>query len=110
MDYHIILSPKAVRDLEAVVRYIAQDSPETARKFGQQLLKKAKELGSFPLKGQAVPEFNDPSNPSASSQTLPHHLQNRRRQETGEHCKILVFITSQTGTVTTSHEQNSQQS
>ena len=61
MDYQVILSPKAVRDLEAVVRYIAQDSPETARRLGQQLLKKTKELGSFPLKGQAVPEFNDPS-------------------------------------------------
>ena len=51
MDYQVILSPKAISDLEAVIRYIALDNPETARKFGQRLLEKTKELGKFPIKG-----------------------------------------------------------
>jgi plasmid stabilization system protein ParE len=42
MDYKVILSRKAVRDLEVVVRYIALDNPETARKLGERLLAKTK--------------------------------------------------------------------
>jgi toxin ParE1/3/4 len=60
MDYTVILSPKAVGDLETIVRYIALNNPEAARKVGQNLLNKAKELGQFPFKGQIVPEFNSP--------------------------------------------------
>jgi toxin ParE1/3/4 len=59
MDYTVILSPKAVGDLEAIVRYIALDNPKAARKVGQNLLTKTKELSQFPLKGQKVPEFNN---------------------------------------------------
>jgi addiction module RelE/StbE family toxin len=59
MDYKVILSPKAVGDLEAIVRYIALNNPEAARKVGQNLLNKTKELSQFPLKGQMVPEFNN---------------------------------------------------
>jgi toxin ParE1/3/4 len=61
MDYTIILSPKAVGDLEAIVRYISLTSPSAARKVGQSLLDKTKELSQFPLKGQKVPEFNSPN-------------------------------------------------
>ncbi|MDX2213220.1 MAG: type II toxin-antitoxin system RelE/ParE family toxin [Oculatellaceae cyanobacterium bins.114] len=60
MDYTVILSPKAVGDLEAIVRYITLNNPEAARMVGQNLLNKAKELSQFPLKGQMVPEFNSP--------------------------------------------------
>ncbi|MBW4505047.1 MAG: type II toxin-antitoxin system RelE/ParE family toxin [Scytonematopsis contorta HA4267-MV1] len=61
MDYNVILSPKAVGDLEAIVRYIALNNPEAASSVGQNLLNKTKELGRFPFFGQMVPEFNDPS-------------------------------------------------
>lgn len=61
MDYQVILSPKAVRDLEAIVRYIALENPEAARKLGQRLLEKTEELKTFPFKGQKVPEFDDVS-------------------------------------------------
>ena len=37
MDYTVILSPKAVRDLEKIVRYIALNNPEAARKERQQI-------------------------------------------------------------------------
>ncbi|BAT54113.1 plasmid stabilization system [Nostoc sp. NIES-3756] len=59
MDYQVILSPKAVGDLETIVRYIALTNPEAARKLGQKLIQKANELSQFPFKGQKVPEFDD---------------------------------------------------
>lgn len=59
MDYTVILSPKAVGDLEAIVRYIALDNPKAARKVGQTLLNKTEELSQFPFKGQKVPEFKN---------------------------------------------------
>jgi toxin ParE1/3/4 len=59
MDYTVILSPKAVGDLEAIVRYIALTNPQAASKVGQNLLNKTKELSQFPFKGQKVPEFNN---------------------------------------------------
>jgi toxin ParE1/3/4 len=59
MEYQVILSPKAVGDLETIVRYIALNNPEAARKLGQRLLEKTKELSQFPFKGQKVPEFDD---------------------------------------------------
>jgi toxin ParE1/3/4 len=61
MDYQVILSPKAVGDLETIIRYIAQDNPEAARKLGQRLLIKTKELSQFPFKGQKVLEFDEPN-------------------------------------------------
>jgi plasmid stabilization system protein ParE len=52
MDYQVVLSPKAVGDLEAIVRYIALSNAEAARKLGQQLLEKSRELSQFPFIGQ----------------------------------------------------------
>lgn len=60
MDYTVILSPKAVGDLESIVRYIASSNPAAARKVGQNLLSKTKELAQFLPKGQKVSEFNSP--------------------------------------------------
>ncbi|NCR59058.1 MAG: type II toxin-antitoxin system RelE/ParE family toxin [Microcystis aeruginosa LL13-06] len=59
MDYKVILSPQAIRDLETIVRYVAITNPELAKKLGQQLLDKTKDLGFFPFRGRVVPEFND---------------------------------------------------
>lgn len=61
MDYTVILSPKAVGDLEAIVRYISLSNPSAAGKVGQSLLEKTRELSQFPFKGQKVPEFDDPN-------------------------------------------------
>lgn len=61
MGYTVVLSPKAVGDLEAIVRYIALNNPEAARRVGQRLLNKTKELSQFPFKGQMVVEFNSPA-------------------------------------------------
>ncbi|MHC5776469.1 type II toxin-antitoxin system RelE/ParE family toxin [Nostoc sp.] len=59
MDYQVILSPRAVEDLETIIWYIAQDNPEAARKIGQGLLEKTKELSQFPFKGQKVSELDE---------------------------------------------------
>jgi toxin ParE1/3/4 len=59
MDYIVILSPRAVGDLEAIIRYIALENPTAAGKVGQNLLNKTKELSQFPFKGQKVPEFSN---------------------------------------------------
>jgi len=60
VDYRVILSPKAVSDLEAIVRYIDRSNSKAAKRVGRSLLDKAKELKQFPLKGKKVPEFDRP--------------------------------------------------
>jgi toxin ParE1/3/4 len=60
MDYQVVLSPRAVEDLETIVKYFALDNPEVARRLARQMLEKTTELGKFPLRGQIVPEFSDP--------------------------------------------------
>ncbi len=52
MDYTIVLSPKAVKDLEAIVRYISLTNPIVDQKVGENLIEKTKELSQFPLKGR----------------------------------------------------------
>ena len=60
MDYKVILSPRAIQDLQEIVRYIAWDSPNDAERFGNKLLSKAQSLSFLPERGRAVPEFKDP--------------------------------------------------
>jgi toxin ParE1/3/4 len=38
MDFQVVLSPRAIKDLEAIVRYIAWDNPEAAERFGRLLI------------------------------------------------------------------------
>lgn len=59
MGYEVILSPKALEDLESVVSYISQDNPEAALKFGKKLLREVALLEISPNIGMKVPEFED---------------------------------------------------
>lgn len=61
MDYQVILSPRAIRDLQEIVRYISFDKPAVAQRFGLQLIEKTRVLAGFPELGRAVPEFADPA-------------------------------------------------
>ena len=61
MDFKIILSPRAIRDLQEIVRYISFDNPVRAESFGRELIAKARLLISFPELGRVVPEFYDPN-------------------------------------------------
>lgn len=51
MDYRVILSPAALRDLGAIARYIAQDNPAAARKVGLDLVAMAQSLSRLPYRG-----------------------------------------------------------
>ena len=61
MGRKVILSPQAIEDSEAIVRYIAQDSPGRERTFGEPLVARTKQLADFPESGRIVPEFHDPA-------------------------------------------------
>jgi len=61
MDYQVVLSPSARRDLKDIVRYISFDSPDRAERFGHLLISKTKILSNFPEIGREVPEIGDPS-------------------------------------------------
>ena len=61
MGCPVILTPQSQEDLRDIVRYIARDDPERARKFGYLLIDKSLTLGTFPERGRVVPEIQDPS-------------------------------------------------
>lgn len=61
MGCQVILAPRAIRDLETIVRYIATDNPAAALRFGQALIEKARSVGTFPEAGRVVPEIGDPN-------------------------------------------------
>ncbi|NJK92546.1 MAG: type II toxin-antitoxin system RelE/ParE family toxin [Blastochloris sp.] len=60
MDYKVILSPRAIKDLEEIVRYISLDKPKVAFRFGNALIDAALALGHHPEMGVVVQEFDDP--------------------------------------------------
>jgi toxin ParE1/3/4 len=51
MDYRVILSRPALRDLGEIARYIATDNPPAAEKVGVQLLALAESLTLLPRRG-----------------------------------------------------------
>ena len=56
----IIWSPQALRDIESIRTYIAQDSPRVAELVAGRIIKAVERLTSFPESGRKVPERNDP--------------------------------------------------
>jgi len=61
MGYKVILAPRAIDDLRDIVVYVAADRPVAAERLGYALIEKTKALATFPLLGQVVPEFDDPT-------------------------------------------------
>ena len=61
MDFKVILTPQSLDDLEEIVRFIAQDNPERARTFGNELINHALSVRTFPERGRIVPEIEDPA-------------------------------------------------
>jgi toxin ParE1/3/4 len=59
MDYRVVLSRSARSDITDIVRYISVDDPQRALTFGRFLLRHARRLGQFPLRGRVAPEFDD---------------------------------------------------
>ena len=59
MGCQVIRSPRAIRDLSAIVRYISFDNPRAAEQFGYALIDAALTLATLPERGRFVPEFSD---------------------------------------------------
>ena len=51
MDYKVILSRPALRDLGEIARYIAQDNLSAAERVGEELLDIAASLKTLPYRG-----------------------------------------------------------
>ena len=43
--------------LDAIYRYIAQDSPEYAKRMLDRLTRRSQQIAEFPLSGRIVPEY-----------------------------------------------------
>ena len=60
-NFKVIFAPRAGRDLENIVHYIAKHAgAEIAERFGIQLIEKALSLKTFPQRGRIVPEVGEP--------------------------------------------------
>jgi toxin ParE1/3/4 len=57
---HLVWSPQAAADLEALCEYIARDSPEYARVFARQVLVLVESIPDHPQAGRIVPEMDSP--------------------------------------------------
>ena len=51
MGWKIIFAPQALEELEQIVRFIAQDDPQAAIRFGDYLVDRAESLTNFPELG-----------------------------------------------------------
>ena len=56
MAFKVIWTQSALTDLEQIVRYIAVENSNAARRFGLTLIRRIEELAGFPRKGRIVPE------------------------------------------------------
>ena len=60
MGVPVVITPTAIADLGEIVRFIASDSPERAKRFGYALIDQALSLSPFPEMGRMTPEVGDP--------------------------------------------------
>ena len=51
MGWKVIFAPQALDELEQIVRFIAQDNPDAAIRFGDYLVDRAESLANFPEMG-----------------------------------------------------------
>jgi toxin ParE1/3/4 len=56
MGCKIIFSPQAIADLEAAVRFIAEENPDAALRIGNVLIDRVAILENFPLLGSPYPK------------------------------------------------------
>jgi plasmid stabilization system protein ParE len=60
MEYKVVLAPRAIDDLRAIVVHISVDRPGAAVRLANALVERTKTLGVFPTLGRMVPEFGLP--------------------------------------------------
>jgi toxin ParE1/3/4 len=81
----VVITTEALEDLERIAAYIAQDNPQRARSFVQELVGKTRELGDLPQGFPLVPRYA--------------HLGIRRRA----HGSYLIFYRVEDDRVTVIH-------
>jgi len=54
MDYRVVLSRPALRDLGEIARYVALDSPVAAERVGLELVAVAESLAQLPRRGASL--------------------------------------------------------
>ena len=59
MDYSIVWAESALEDLRQIVRYIAADNTEAAKRVGDAIIGSVEKLSDYPRFGRVVPELND---------------------------------------------------
>lgn len=59
MAARLIWAESALRDLDGLAAYIAEDSPHYAALTVDRIVSAVEHLAEFPLVGRAVPEFDD---------------------------------------------------
>ncbi len=59
MAFRIIWSETALTDLQDLVRYIARDDRQVAKRFGDLIVTKVESLQTFPKVGRIVPEYRE---------------------------------------------------
>ncbi len=59
MALKVIWAESALSDLEQVVRFIATEDLEAARKLGNSLIQRVEQVASFPRSGRIVPETSN---------------------------------------------------
>lgn len=57
MDYRIEWSESAVKDLKAIVEFIALDNPAIACRFGNEMVELIEQVARFPFSTRIVPEI-----------------------------------------------------
>ncbi len=57
MGYRVVITPRAIKDLKAIVRYIAKDNPQVAKRLGDELVNSTLMLSHNPELGRVVPEM-----------------------------------------------------
>ncbi len=55
---NVLWTDAAVAQLEAIHEYVAQTSPEYARRVVDRLTKRSIQIGTFPFSGRRVPEYD----------------------------------------------------
>ncbi|GIQ71405.1 type II toxin-antitoxin system RelE/ParE family toxin [Xylanibacillus composti] len=61
MVQKVIWTVSAYKDLQKIVEYIAEDSPNYGLVFYEGVMDKAQTLEEFPHRGRIVPEMGDPN-------------------------------------------------
>ena len=61
MAFRVVWTQTASSDLQAVVRYIASDNPDAARRMAERILDQIEGAATLPFAGRVVPEKQDDS-------------------------------------------------